>query len=212
MSSQINMPGVARDFTVAPDGAAGDEWYTPQWLLDLLGPIDLDPCWSPDSLVKSERVISKAAGNDGLADRWIRTGCEVVFCNPPFSNASKWLAKASEEGDHKPRWSVRQVVVVLVPAYPGDGPWDRCVWPSARFVGWIRGRMTFRNPDGVSEQKGRGHGLVVFGPDRAECARWVAAVADRDTEGRIIWTVPIGDGSGYGYGDGGSDTRQEVAA
>lgn len=191
MSSQINMPGVARDFTVAPDGAAGDEWYTPQWLLDLLGPIDLDPCWSPDSLVKAGRVISKHVEQDGLSERWIQAGLEVVFCNPPFSNASEWLAKAEEEGNRKPRWSARQVVVVLVPAYPGDGPWDRCVWPTARFVGWIRGRMKFQNPAGESEQKGRGHGLVVFGPDNAACQGWIADFMARDVSQRVMWTAPI---------------------
>ena len=27
-----------------------DDWYTPQWLIDTLGPFDLDPCASPESV------------------------------------------------------------------------------------------------------------------------------------------------------------------
>lgn len=30
--------------------ASADEWYTPQWIIEELGPFDLDPCAAPCSL------------------------------------------------------------------------------------------------------------------------------------------------------------------
>lgn len=190
--SQISLDGIAKDSTVMPDGAGGDEWYTPKWILDIIGTIDVDPCWSPDSLVKANRVISKHAGGDGLNEPWIVIGNEVVFGNVPFSNTSKWLSKAEDEANTSRFGKYgRQVIVLLIPAYPGDGPWDKFVWPNVRYVGWIRGRISFLNPLGEFEQKGRGHGLVVMGPDSETCADWVYAAMQRDIDKRVQWTKPI---------------------
>lgn len=51
-----------------------DEWYTPQWIIDLLGPFDLDPCspgvWlnPPYSRPLVEQFIRKMADhNNGIA-------------------------------------------------------------------------------------------------------------------------------------------------
>lgn len=142
----------------------GDDFYTPQNILDWIGEIALDPCWSSASLVKANATIDLRRGEDGLLLPWKPKGNGVVFANVPFSNTAKWLAKAWREAQQLGR-----VVVVLCPAVPGDGPWHRLVWGRAFAVGFIAGRVDFVTPDGDMEQKGRGHALVVFGPMLACC-------------------------------------------
>lgn len=151
------LPGLAPELLA--DGAAGVEWYTPKWLLDWLPPIALDPCWSAASLVRAAAVIDLRRGEDGLTTPWEPIGAGVVFCNPPFDNTCSWLRRCRQESARTGR-----VVVALVPAYPGDGPWHSEVWPHAALVGWIAGRMQFRDPQGRTEQKGRGHALILYGP------------------------------------------------
>jgi len=159
--------------------AAGDDFYTPQWILDLLPQIRLDPCWSPASLVEPIERFNMRIGEDGLALPWNVDG--FVFVNPPYSDTARWLAKARSEAN-----ATGNVVCVLVPAYPGDGPWHKSVWPDARFVGFFCHRIKFLCPDGSHEQKGRGHALILYG--RADkCANARASIARRDREQKLVW-------------------------
>lgn len=140
---------------VAEVAQTGDDWYTPAWLLAWLGPIDLDPCYSAASAVQARYVIDVRQGGNGLTDPWPGDG--LVFANPPFSNTSAWLGRCRREGKSR-------VVVVLVPAMAADGPWHEHVWGRAAWVGLLRGRVAFADPQGRSEVKGRGHALVIYGP------------------------------------------------
>lgn len=184
------LPGFERPApSVAADGAMGDEFYTPRWLLELVGDVTVDPCWSPDSCVRPDRAIDVRSGRDGLVERWIETPFDVAFANFPFSNGAAWLAKGAAEGARCEQMR-GGVVVLLGPAYPGDGPWARHVWPSVRAVGYLDGRIEFHRPDGTLEQKGRGHALMVFG-DVESTKRWVREFRRRDRRGRVTWTAPI---------------------
>lgn len=171
------LPGLEPDIpAVAADGAAGDEWYTPRFIVDWMGPIALDPCWSARSFVRAGAVLDLRRGDDGLADAWRPVGPGIVFVNPPFSNTSGWLRACRF-------WArvLDRVIVVLVPAFPGDNPWQVDVWPEAdgaRLVAHIAGRVDFVNPDGRVEQKGRGHSLLLYGPERA-CIEVAAGIARR---------------------------------
>jgi hypothetical protein len=172
------LPGMEPDLPpVAEDGADGDEWYTPQFILDWLYPIALDPCHSHASLVRAAATIDLRKGEDGLLLPWghklAEVGHGVVFANPPFSNTSAWLRRCYLQSE-----ATGRVVVALVPAYPSDGPWCANVWPVAAFVGFIQGRLDFVNPDGRWAQKGRGHALVVYG-DAQEAAAVVVSIARR---------------------------------
>jgi hypothetical protein len=169
------LPGLAPVLPVVDD-ADGDCWFTPRWLLAWLGPVALDPCWCEASAVQAAVTLDLRRGDDGLSSDWssILQGsgdpAGIVFVNPPFSACGAWLAKCAAEAR-----ATGRVVVALVPALPGDGPWHASVWPSARWVGFLAGRIEFVGVSGKAEQRGRGHALVVFGPSSA-AERFVAAV------------------------------------
>lgn len=161
----------------------GDDWYTPPWLLAWLPPIALDPCASHLAAVQAAQRIDVRTGRNGLAESWDVPAPGIVFVNPPFSDTARWLAKCRIEGR-------RRVVVALVPAIPGDGPWHDHVWGRAAWVGFLRGRVAFTAPDGHSETKGRGHALVIWGP-RAEANAvrdHIAGASRRHTQ--RPWWVP----------------------
>jgi hypothetical protein len=161
----------------------GDDWYTPPWLLAWLPPIALDPCACHLSPVDAVEKIDVRSGRNGLAESWNVSSEGIVFVNPPFSDTARWLAKCRQEG------KVR-VVVALVPAIPGDGPWHDQVWGRVGWVGFIRHRVAFTAPDGHSETKGRGHALLVYGPKTQanETKNVIAANARRHPQ--RPWWVP----------------------
>lgn len=76
-----------------------DEWCTPKWLAEALGPFDLDPCSNASSHIKSltRKALSlPAPDNDGIAWDWLGLS---VFCNPPYSNPLPWARKlAAHDG------------------------------------------------------------------------------------------------------------------
>ena len=72
------------------------EWYTPPWVFEKLDlEFDIDVCapkggveWIP---AKKHFCIE----DDGLTQKWEGK----VWCNPPFSQASKWMKKFHEHGN-----------------------------------------------------------------------------------------------------------------
>jgi len=176
------LPGLAPIETGEDCDAAGDSWFTPPWLLAWLPPIALDPCWSAASHVKAAATIDIRRGEDGLTMPWGPVGDGIVFANPPFSNCAAWLQRCRQEAKRLDR-----VVVALVPAIPGDGPWHAEVWPFARAVGFIRGRVAFVDPQGNSETKGRGHALVLYGPsfDCIEAREHIEVASERHPQAPV---------------------------
>lgn len=151
----------------APSDADSDSWYTPPWLLAWLPPIALDPCYAEGSAVKAAATLDLRRGDDGLTQAWEPVGNGIVWVNPPFSNCGEWLAKCRQESKR-----LGNVVVALVPALAGDGPWHANVWGEAQLVGFLAGRVGFFDGSGRTETKGRGHALILYG--RGEPCREVA--------------------------------------
>ena len=62
---------------------------TPRWIIDALGPFDLDPCGSLHGSPCANHVIRPPA--DGLALRWPPE--MLVWLNPPFDRyqVAKWI-------------------------------------------------------------------------------------------------------------------------
>lgn len=152
-----------------PDGE-GDEWYTPPAVLAAVaacsrdGMIDLDPCWSPASLVRPRFKIDVRAGGDGLRDPW--PGCGLVFCNPPYSNIAPWLARCAGTA------AAGRDVIALVPVSVEIGAWWQHVWGRGATVIVQRSRLRFVAPDGQTYAAGKS----------ATC--WIAW--DRDLALRLV--------------------------
>lgn len=73
-----------------------DEWFTPKYIIDSLGPFDLDPCTSikrPFDTAKKHYCGDK--GQDGLESPWEGR----VWLNPPYSNWKVWIKKLREHGN-----------------------------------------------------------------------------------------------------------------
>lgn len=132
-------------------------WLTPQWLLEPLGPFDLDPCAAPEPRPwdTAERMISLPG--DGLEAEW--TG--RVWLNPPFGNeAKKWIKRLADHGNG----------VALLFARTDTKMFFDDVWPKASGVLFVRGRPKFCRPDG-QEATGNSGGpivLVAYGQGNAQ--------------------------------------------
>src|SRR5687767_14111449 len=72
-----------------------DDWITPKWLVDRLGPFDLDPCESLGQPWPCAKIgFRNRPGECGLKLPW--TG--MVYVNPPYGKATgDWLAKLESE-------------------------------------------------------------------------------------------------------------------
>lgn len=85
-----------------------DEWETP---LDFFEELDkefhftLDPCATAKN-AKCVNYVTKE--QDGLSLNW---GGQRVFCNPPYSQISKWVEKCYREGIKD-----NTLVVMLIPS------------------------------------------------------------------------------------------------
>lgn len=126
----------ARSDSSDPDMFAvrNDRWLTPLPIIRALGDFDLDPCGAPDHATASEVWTPEAVG-DGLSMPW--TG--RVWLNPPYGRAMEdWIRKLAEHGQG----------TALIFARTETRLFHELVWPVASALLFLRGRITFINPDG----------------------------------------------------------------
>lgn len=125
-------------------GFTSDSWITPKWLIDRLGPFDLDPCacvpqpWPCAALQFTEP-------EDGLSRTW----SGFVWCNPPYGRrATAWLDRMAEHNNG----------IALVFARTETAMFFRSVWPWASALLFLRRRLTFHYPDGSTPRNGANSG------------------------------------------------------
>jgi DNA N-6-adenine-methyltransferase (Dam) len=119
--------------------SASPEWYTPPEIAQLanavLGTIDLDPSWHPDSPVRAATTYTEI--DDGLSKDWAGR----VYLNPPYGRGiDDWISKlvvSYEDG------AVFEAIA-LVPARV-DTEWFRRLDDYPRC--FVSGRLTFSNAD-----------------------------------------------------------------
>ena len=126
------MPNLGNEATVS----GTDVWLTPPYILEAVGPFDLDPCASID------RPWDTAAKHftiedDGLAQEW--TG--RIWCNPPYGPPmAKWLQRlAAHPGGG----------MALIFARTETKAFFDHVWDKADAILFLKGRIRFYKPDGT---------------------------------------------------------------
>jgi hypothetical protein len=145
---------VAKNFNSNGDGH--DEWLTPKWITDTLGPFDLDPC-SPGSRRPWDTAATHLAiEDDGLYAEWFGN----VWCNPPYGKETfAWLAKLAAHGSG----------IALIFARTETIGFHAQVWGKADAVFFFKGRLKFHYIDGTSDQAANAPScLVAYGVQSVE--------------------------------------------
>lgn len=151
--------------------AGSDEWITPKWIIDALGPFDLDPC---AAVVMPWRTAIRSFTelDNGMLQRWEG----LVWLNPPYGTATaQWLGRMAEHGNG----------IALIFARTETAMFFEHIWHRAAALLFLRGRVHFHRRDGaLPSAKGKGGSggpgapsvLVAYG----ELAKQrLAALADR---------------------------------
>ncbi len=183
-----HLPGLEAVPRLPTPTADEDDWFTPQFIIDWLPPIGLDPAWHPRSNVADYGArFDLRRGEDGLTLPWTLPpdyfNSAIAFSNPPYSDCAAWVERAESQAGAVP-------VVALIPAKPGEQYWHRHIWPSAA-VGFIRGRVAFDTVAG----KGKACGvftsaLVVWGDDRDRVVAEIARRAAGHPQAPV-WVAPL---------------------
>lgn len=153
---------------------SSDEWYTPQWIIESLGPFDLDPCAAPLNVRPYQTApLCYTKEDDGLSKDW--KGC--VWMNPPYS--SKPLRAFCEK-------MVRHGNGIALLANRQDNLlWQEVIFPAATSMIFMRHRIKFIRPDGISGNPFFGSCLVAFG---SECDH---RLRECDIEGKYVVLNPF---------------------
>jgi DNA modification methylase len=128
-----------------------EEWMTPRFILDALGPFDLDPCaplHRPWDTARRHFTVAQ----DGLSRRW--TG--RVWLNPPYGPETHlWIRQMSMHANG----------IVLTFARTDTTWFSECVWGTASALFFLRGRVRFCTPDGEPSEGTGGAPSVLIAYD-----------------------------------------------
>ena len=123
-----------------------NNWSTPQSFFDRLNSVfhfTLDPC-ADDTNHKCNQYYTEQ--DDGLAKNW---GGQTVFCNPPYSRKTKhksgqedWIEKCYRESRENDI-----TVVMLIPARTDTKAQHDFIFPNAKYVCFVKGRLKFNQKD-----------------------------------------------------------------
>lgn len=134
-----------------------DSWITPKWLIDRIGPFDLDPCACiPQPWPCAARQFT--IDDNGLLQKWQG----FVYCNPPYGKqTADWLDRMAAHNNG----------IALVFARTETKMFFSSVWGKCSALLFLRGRLTFCYPHGEGSQAGHNSGgpsvLIAYGKEAA---------------------------------------------
>ncbi len=120
-------------------------WLTPRYIIDELGPFDLDPCAAtvrPFDCAERNLTVE----DDGLKTAWLTH--HFVWCNPPYGkHVGAWLERMVKHGNG----------IALVFARTDTKAMQRAL-KACDAVLFVADRIRFMRPDGNDTRKGGGAG------------------------------------------------------
>lgn len=126
---------------------------TPRWIIDRLGPFDLDPC-AATVRPWDCAVTNIVEAENGLDLEWHGR----VWLNPPFDRyqVGRWIERLANHGNG----------LALVHART-ETEWFRPIWRHASHVLFLYDRLKFIRPDGTEQAANSGAPVVLaaFGND-----------------------------------------------
>ena len=150
-----------------------DEWGTPKNFFDRLHKefnFTLDPCASGHN-AKCE--VYYTIEDDGLTKDWRG---ESVFCNPPYGRKiAKWVEKCWEESRKS-----NTLVVMLIPARTDTRYWHEWIFPYAKEIRFVKGRLKFEGGAGNENSAPFPSAVVVFDPEWSFIYGGRTTVMERD--------------------------------
>lgn len=117
---------------------SSDEYYTPRWIIDQLGPFDLDPC-SPEQRPWDTAKIHLTKQQDGLLYDWVGR----VWLNPPYIKKllTSFVRKLADHNNG----------IALLINRTDNLLFQEVIFPKAASMLFMRNRVKFVNPDGTSK-------------------------------------------------------------
>jgi len=148
--------------------ARNDRWLTPLSLVRSLGHFDLDPCGAPGHDTADEVWTPELVG-DGLAMPW--TG--RVWLNPPYGRTmADWVRALAHHGSG----------IALIFARTETVLFHELVWPIADSILFLKGRLTFLDPEGGKPIANSGAPSVLIAYSPAD----TAALASCGLAGHLV--------------------------
>lgn len=140
------------------ESVSSDEWYTPKWVIDLLGPFDLDPC-SPVIRPYDTAKVHYNSTDNGLSQEWSGR----VWLNPPYSRVllEQFVKKMAGHGNG----------IALLVNLQDNVLWQEVIFPTASSMIFMRHRVKFLRPDGTSGTPFFGSCLVAWGAENDRVLR-----------------------------------------
>ena|ERR1041385_2151782 len=131
-------------------------WITPKWIIDALGPFDLDPCAADPRPWDCASTNYAWPSTDGLAQKWLGR----VWLNPPFHRY--------EVGEWLKRMANHRSGIALVHART-EAQWFEWIWAGARAILFLADRLHFHHQDGKRARANSGAPpcLAAFSEDDA---------------------------------------------
>lgn len=133
-----------------------DTYLTPKWMIDALGPFDLDPC-TPEVMPWETAAHRFTKKENGLIQQWFGR----VWLNPPYGReAVKWTRKLSFHDNG----------TALLLARTETADWFETIWPKADSLLFLKGRIYFYDQYGerLPANCGAAPVLVAYGEENSD--------------------------------------------
>ena len=161
-----------------PNQGDTNTWLTPEYIIQALGPFDLDPCAAPSPRPWDTAKFHIELPQDGLAARWHGPWCYVCGAvrewipTPVLPTCASCGGNVSMHeqpyrvflnppyGKETEAWLKKMAKhrhgIALIFARTETATWMKWVWPQAHSIFFLDGRLWFFRPDGTKGDSNAG--------------------------------------------------------